>query len=344
MKWIDGNKQLPTPAGKKVCVRYNGTYYEGYRNFDSVHPAIYIETPSGSATVRNCEWLDESTAPVAEGVEVRDLKNRIEEVINEHEGMLWESCTGCHETVDGQETGHYPYSEVYKCYLGSGCHECGGIGAVWNDYSRFPEYAASSQTIAEYQLCPKCNGTGSLQPPYEINHSGAITTLCNMCNTSGKIVRPNVIGEGEQLYRSLLESVKIALTYRDFGVLNEYLHTHGENKIPSPVPAPSSSAFGNGLLLDLDNPWPTKDVLQKLIDATKILLHKKDYDGPNYEEMEICVKRAEALVEALNGSGGEDQEALWNEVIFIIGGDVKIPHQDEQDIVTLKKNYHISRK
>lgn len=35
-------------------------------------------------------------------------------------------------------------------------------------------------------------------------------------------------------YIGLLESVKIALSYRDFGVLNEYLATIGENKIESP--------------------------------------------------------------------------------------------------------------
>jgi len=41
----------------------------------------------------------------------------------------WRSCSGCHETDEGYETG--PYSEALRCHLGSGCHECGGIGAVW---------------------------------------------------------------------------------------------------------------------------------------------------------------------------------------------------------------------
>lgn len=31
--------------------------------------------------------------------------------------------------------------------------------------------------------------------------------------------------------------------------------------------------------LDRDKPWPTKDVLEKLIWATEYLLHEKDYDG-----------------------------------------------------------------
>jgi len=47
-------------------------------------------------------------------------------------GGAWVSCSGCHESVEGQEVGHNPYSEIFKCYLGSGCGECGGIGAIWH--------------------------------------------------------------------------------------------------------------------------------------------------------------------------------------------------------------------
>ena len=46
---------------------------------------------------------------------------------------FWRSCSGCHETVDGQETGWYAYSPIFKCHLGAGCGECGGLGAVWDD-------------------------------------------------------------------------------------------------------------------------------------------------------------------------------------------------------------------
>ncbi|MDN7413454.1 hypothetical protein QZM42_33555 [Burkholderia vietnamiensis] len=48
-------------------------------------------------------------------------------------GGFWRSCSGCHETNEGHETGHYPYSKILKCHLGGGCSECGGIGAVWDD-------------------------------------------------------------------------------------------------------------------------------------------------------------------------------------------------------------------
>jgi hypothetical protein len=60
-----------------------------------------------------------------------ELKQRVEEVLNEKDGY-WHPCSGCHETEDGHEVGEYPYSDVFKCKVGSGCHECGGIGIVWN--------------------------------------------------------------------------------------------------------------------------------------------------------------------------------------------------------------------
>lgn len=55
------------------------------------------------------------------------------EVISPSEEVLsegaWRPCTGCHESNEGHPTG--PFSTALKCNLGSGCHECGGIGAVW---------------------------------------------------------------------------------------------------------------------------------------------------------------------------------------------------------------------
>lgn len=46
----------------------------------------------------------------------------------------WISCSGCHETNEGYETGHYPYSRMFGCYVGSGCSECGGLGVVWEHW------------------------------------------------------------------------------------------------------------------------------------------------------------------------------------------------------------------
>ncbi|KQY22563.1 hypothetical protein [Rhizobium sp. Root483D2] len=58
--------------------------------------------------------------------------NQIADVVKE-EGGGWMSCTGCHETIDGQETGHYPWSNIFSCITGYGCRECGGIGVRWNE-------------------------------------------------------------------------------------------------------------------------------------------------------------------------------------------------------------------
>ena len=44
------------------------------------------------------------------------------------------------------------------------------------------------------------------------------------------------------------------------------------------------------LPLDGDRAWDTISVLEKLVEAADILLHKKDYDGHGWEEIELCYK------------------------------------------------------
>lgn len=48
-----------------------------------------------------------------------------------HEDGCWRSCSGCLEHVDGRPVG-YPFNPSLGCYPGSGCRECGGIGAIWD--------------------------------------------------------------------------------------------------------------------------------------------------------------------------------------------------------------------
>jgi hypothetical protein len=62
---------------------------------------------------------------------------------------FWHSCSGCHDTEDGYPTGNYSHSAVFGCALGSGCHECGGLGATWdnNDYSEEPDDAAAPLAV-----------------------------------------------------------------------------------------------------------------------------------------------------------------------------------------------------
>jgi len=42
----------------------------------------------------------------------------------------------------------------------------------------------------------------------------------------------------------------------------------------------------------MDTPWPTHDLLDKLADATDILLHDKDYDGHGWEILQQCMEEA----------------------------------------------------
>ena len=56
----------------------------------------------------------------------------------------WLSCTGCYETSDGHNVFDYPYSSALGCIIGSGCRECGGLGATWEpkDYPDYAQFAA----------------------------------------------------------------------------------------------------------------------------------------------------------------------------------------------------------
>jgi hypothetical protein len=50
-----------------------------------------------------------------------------------------------------------------------------------------------------------------------------------------------------------------------------------------------------GLPLDMDQCWPTKDVLDKLIEAAEILLHRHDYDGHGWELIANAVDRGKEI-------------------------------------------------
>lgn len=52
-------------------------------------------------------------------------------------------------------------------------------------------------------------------------------------------------------------------------------------------------------LQGLDDPFPLKDVLQHLVNASEHLLHKKSYDGGDYEEIGICINRAKEIITKL---------------------------------------------
>ena len=54
----------------------------------------------------------------------------------------------------------------------------------------------------------------------------------------------------------------------------------------------------------LDNPYSLATVLEKLKWATEYLLHTKNYDGHNYEELGQCVRRSNEIIEVLETHEG----------------------------------------
>jgi hypothetical protein len=77
----------------------------------------------------------------AGGVEAWPTSDEVSDAADGGKGF-WRSCSGCHETNEGHPTG--PFNRVLNCHVGFGCHECGGLGAVWDttDYADMGEYLA----------------------------------------------------------------------------------------------------------------------------------------------------------------------------------------------------------
>jgi len=111
-------------------------------------------TEAGSAAVGHkvgvitCEIIYRAMAAVSstaalsqpESQHEPDFRASIARVIKEESeagaAVGWRPCTGCHETSEGYETGHYPYSKLFGCHVGSGCSECGGLGVTWEYWSK----------------------------------------------------------------------------------------------------------------------------------------------------------------------------------------------------------------
>ena len=55
--------------------------------------------------------------------------------------------------------------------------------------------------------------------------------------------------------------------------------------------------------LEIDQPWPVADVLEKLAEAADILLHEYNYDGTGWEIISGCVERARRQAQKLRRAG-----------------------------------------
>jgi hypothetical protein len=53
-------------------------------------------------------------------------------------------------------------------------------------------------------------------------------------------------------------------------------------------------------ILRIDQPYNLQEVFKGLIEATDILLHKKDYDGHGWEELEYCYNQAKVIQKDLD--------------------------------------------
>lgn len=138
----------------------------------------------GAAGLAHELWTAAQLAP-GEGIE--DGVHRIEAIVSRSPAMaaaapalpielssvaetvaegagFWRSCSGCHETNEGHETGHFPYSKILKCHLGGGCSECGGIGAVWDD----TDYEAMGRDLGRTLTAPPHPGNVAAAPADEL--------------------------------------------------------------------------------------------------------------------------------------------------------------------------------
>lgn len=75
-----------------------------------------------------------------------------------------------------------------------------------------------------------------------------------------------------------------------------------------------------GSLLGLNESWPLKDIISKLIEASEILLNYHSYDGQGYEEIQLCVAKAKEKIALLDSKEGSEPKAD-NGVFIIINGE-----------------------
>ena len=80
-------------------------------------------SPAAETVSHECDQIESDIWPA--------IAANVREQVNDGDGF-WKPCSGCYETEDGQNVHGYPHSQVFGCVLGSGCSECGGIGAIWD--------------------------------------------------------------------------------------------------------------------------------------------------------------------------------------------------------------------
>lgn len=81
------------------------------------------------------------------------------------------------------------------------------------------------------------------------------------------------------------------------------IHHTGRCSCGADINGPSALAPAAGsesLPLLLDEPWPLRGIMAKLVEAADILLDEKSYDGHGWEEIHHCRDRAKAILATQN--------------------------------------------
>jgi hypothetical protein len=62
----------------------------------------------------------------------------------------------------------------------------------------------------------------------------------------------------------------------------------------------------SGMRWGIDSPFPLLEIIKRLSGAVEYLLHRKDYDGPDYEELQICIKEAKKFISESSPAGAAE--------------------------------------
>jgi hypothetical protein len=120
-----------------------------------VSAAVWMITDFGNAVLEHSNRTQASNVvesnehkPLA--LPLGDAGKLVEAVAEQYaeDSGYWRSCSGCYETEDGHAVGEYDYSDVFKCPMGGGCRECGGLGAVWREHPE-EEYLNSTHLASK---------------------------------------------------------------------------------------------------------------------------------------------------------------------------------------------------
>jgi hypothetical protein len=115
----------------------------------------------------------------------------------------------------------------------------------------------------------------------------------------------------KQLAEERLDSISKVNGFSDFGgiVLDYDLHYTTIATLKDVITVAMVEMYTAGAreatnpeVIGADQPWPLYDVLKKLIEASEILLHTKNFDGHGWEEIHHAAERAKQIIINIEGN------------------------------------------